>query len=98
MWIQYTPYPWEINPKKKYALVVGMTPRLPDRFEEDEVIVLGNCAVRSKRQIEEACKSKRITPRYLTGCPPFEAAKLGYLKSHKIENLPYVSEIKRVKG
>jgi hypothetical protein len=98
LWIQYTPYPWEINPRKKYALLVGVTPRLPDRFEEDEVIVLGNCAARSKRQIEEACKAKRIKPQYIAGCPPFEAVKPGYLKAHKIEDLPYVHKIKRVKG
>jgi len=97
LWIQYTPYPWEINPRKKYALIVGVTPRLPDRFEEDEVIVLGNCAARSKRQIDAACKAKRIKPKYIAGCPPFEEVKQGYLKLHRIENLPYVDKIARVK-
>jgi uncharacterized protein (DUF362 family) len=98
LWIQYTPYPWEIKPRKKYALVVGVSPRIPDHFEENEVIVLGNCAARSKRQIEEACKKRRIKPQYIAGCPPFEAVKPGYLKAHKIEHLPYVGKIKRVKG
>ena len=97
LWIQYTPYPWEIDPRKKYALIVGVTPRLPDRFEEDEVIVLGNCAARSRRQIDAACKAKRIKPKYIAGCPPFEQVKQGYLKLHRIENLPYVGKIARVK-
>ena len=97
LWIQYTPYPWLIDPKKKYALIVGVTPRLPDQFEEDEVIVLGNCAARSKRKIDAACKAKKIKPQYITGCPPFEEVKPGYLKLHKIENLPYFDKIDRVK-
>lgn len=98
LWIQYTPYPWEINPNKKYALIVGVTPRLPDIFEEDEVIVLGNCAIRSKAKIESACKTKGIKPQFIGGCPPYEHRKPGYLKSHKIENLPYTEKTKRVKG
>jgi uncharacterized protein (DUF362 family) len=98
LWIQYTPCSWEINADKKYALSVGVTPRLPDNFEEDEVIVLGNCAVRSKSEIEAACKTKGIKPKYIGGCPPFEDRKSGYLKSHKIDSLPYVDKITRVKG
>ena len=47
LWIQYTPYTWEIDKKMKYALVVGNSPRLPEAFEEDEVIVMGKCALRS---------------------------------------------------
>lgn len=98
LWIQYTPYPWEMKRNKKYALLVGIAPRLPDHFEEDEVVVLGNCAARSKRQIDEACKAKKIKPRYIAGCPPFETVKPGYLKLHKIETLPYFDKVKRVKG
>jgi hypothetical protein len=96
-WIQSTPYPWEIDPKKKYALLVGITPRLPDTFEEDEVIVLGNCAIRSKNKIEDACKAKGLKPQYIGGCPPYEHRKPGYLKLHKIDKLPYTKKIKRVK-
>ncbi len=98
LWIQYTPYPWEIDPKKKYALVVGVTPRIPKRFSEDEVIVMGNCAMRSKNKIEEACKAKKIKPQYIGGCPPYGHRKPGYLKAHRIEELPYTKHINRVKG
>jgi uncharacterized protein (DUF362 family) len=98
LWIQYTPYPWEIDADKKYALVVGNTPRLPEMFKEDEVIVLGNCALRSKRQIEKACAGKGIKPHFIAGCPPYGHRKPGYLRAHKIENLPYTKRIKRVKG
>ena len=96
LWIQYTPYPWEIDSNKKYALVVGNTPRLPDSFEEDEVLVMGNCAARSKEQIEKACKAKGIKPQFVAGCPPYGHRKPGYLKSHNIEKLPYTKKINRV--
>lgn len=96
LWMQYTPYPWEIDPDKKYALLVGTTPRLPANFEEDEVIVLGNCAVRSKRHIEAACKAKGITPQYIGGCPPYEHRRPGYLRSHEIDTLPRTKKIRRV--
>lgn len=97
-WIQYTPFPWEMNPNKKYALLVGIMPRLPDSFEEDEVIVLGSCAAQSKKKIESACKAKGIKPQYFGGCPPYKYRKAGYLKMHKIDKLPYTEKIKRVKG
>jgi uncharacterized protein (DUF362 family) len=96
LWIQYTPYPWEVDPGKKYALVVGNTPKIPDSFKEDEVIVLGNCAARSKKQIEEACGKTGIKPQFIAGCPPYGAVRPGYLKSHNIHELPYTHHVKRV--
>ncbi len=98
LWIQYSPYPWEIDHNKKYALIVGSDPRLPDAFEEDEVLVLGKCATQSRKKIEQACEQKGIKPMYLAGCPPYGNRKEGYLKAHKIENLPYTKEIRRVEG
>jgi len=50
-WVTLTPFPWEIEANKEYALVVGSTPRLPKNFTEDEVVVLGNCAARSKKPL-----------------------------------------------
>ena len=97
LWIQYTPYPWEIDKNKKYALVVGVEPKIPDAFEEDEVVVLGNCAARSKKKIEGACEKKGIKPRFIAGCPPYGTIRPGYLKAHKIDHLPYTHHVKRVK-
>jgi uncharacterized protein (DUF362 family) len=98
LWIQYTPYPWEIDQNKKYALVVGNSPKLPDSFNEDEVWVLGNCAARSKKQIEDACAEKGIKPLFIAGCPPYGAVRPGYLKAHQIDCLPYTHVVKRVEG
>lgn len=95
-WIQLTPFPWEIEPNKKYAVVVGVTPRLPDNFTEDEVVVLGNCASRSIKMIKAACRSKGIQPRIIAGCPPEQ--KSGYLRVHKIDNLPRRYKTKRITG
>lgn len=96
LWIQYTPPPWEIDASKKYALVVGNDPKFPESFVEDEVIVMGNCAARSKKRVEQACLAKGITPRFIAGCPPYEAVRPDYLKAHKIDKLPYSHHIKRV--
>lgn len=87
-WVQATPYPAEMEPNKKYALVVGNTPRIPKKFEEDEVIVMGTCAIQSKAKILRACP-EGVTPKFIKGCPPFEARLPGYLKLHDIEDLPY---------
>jgi hypothetical protein len=95
-WVQFTPFPWEIEPQKKYALVVGNTPRLPESFAEDEVVVLGNCAARSKSKIEAACQTKGIQPRIIPGCPPDR--KMGYLRLHKIDDLPRQHKNKRIQG
>lgn len=96
LWMQYTPYPWEIDQDKKYALVVGNDPKIPDIFSEDEVVVLGNCAARSKRKIEAACEQKGIKPNFIAGCPPYGAVRPGYLKAHRIDHLPYSHHVKRV--
>jgi len=95
-WIQFTPFPWEIAPHKKYALIVGSRPRLPESFTEDAVVVLGDCAARSKKRIEAACRAKKIQPDFITGCPPDR--KMGYLRLHRIDDLPRQYKIKRVRG
>ena len=94
--MQFTPFAFEIEPTKKYALVVGSTPRLPESFTEDEVVVLGNCAARSKAEIESACRAKGIQPRIISGCPPDR--KMGYLRAHKIDDLPRTDKFKRIQG
>jgi uncharacterized protein (DUF362 family) len=95
-WVPITPFPWEIAADKKYAVVVGMTPRLPESFSEDEVVVLGNCAVKSKKAIEAACQAKKIKPRFIAGCPPEQ--KTAYLRLHKLDNLPRNYKIRRIEG
>ena len=86
-WIQYTPYPWEIDKNKKYALIVGNRPRLPDKFTEDEIIVMGTCATRSRSQILKACP-EGMTPRFIGGCPPYWQRAHGYYEYHKIDQMP----------
>ncbi len=88
LWVQYTPYPWEIDKNKKYALVFGNTPRLPEQFTEDEVWIMGSCAIREKERIKKACPPG-VTPTIVTGCPPYGHRRPGYLKLHKIDHLPY---------
>lgn len=95
-WIGITPFPWDIEPDKKYAVVVGITPRLPESFSEDEVVVLGNCAVRSKKSIEAACEAKGIKPRYIAGCPPEQ--KTDYLRLHNLGHLRRNYTIRRIEG
>ena len=96
LWLQYTPYPWEIDKKKKYAVIIGQTPRLPEKFTEDEVIIMGTCAIQSKAKISRACR-EGVTPQIITGCPPYEKRRPGYLKLHQIEHLPYSHKINYVK-
>jgi uncharacterized protein (DUF362 family) len=98
LWIQYTPYSWEIDSGKTYALVVGVEPHLPDRFETDEVLVLGNCAGRSKKAIEKVCSATGIVPTFIGGCPPYGHRRPGYLKAHDIAKLPHAEPIRRVEG
>ena len=95
-WVGFTPFPWEIEPTKKYAVVVGNTPRLPESFTEDEVVILGNCAIRSKAKIEKASRARGIQPRIVPGCPPDR--KAGYLRLHKIDDLPRQYKNRRVQG
>ena len=96
-WVQTTPYPEEMEPGKKYALVVGNTPRIPEKFQVDEVIVMGTCAIQSKAKISKACP-EGVTPTIIKGCPPFEARLPGYLKFHNMEELPYLRKAPWVKG
>ena len=100
LWIQYAPFPWELESHKKYALVVGNTPRLPDDFKEDVVIIMGNCAIRSKGKIENACRKRGIRPRYIGGCPPYEELKTSYWKLHGTgpDSVPLTTEVKRING
>lgn len=87
--IRYTLSPWEIDKNKKYALIVGNTPRLPERFTEDEVIVFGSCALKSKAKILKACP-EGVTPQFLGGCPPWGEQTLpGHFKFHGIDKLPH---------
>jgi uncharacterized protein (DUF362 family) len=97
LWIQYTPYQHEIDPKKKYAVVTGTTPRLPENFEGfDEVIVLGDCAIDHKKQIERVCARTGMKPQYISGCPPYPKRREGYIKAHRFEKLPFKHGVKRV--
>jgi len=96
LWMQYTPYPDEIDKDKQYALVVGVDPHIPRSFAEDEVVVLGNCALRHIKKIDSACAAKGIKAQRIPGCPPYAPRKPGYLRSHGIENLPYTQKINRV--
>jgi uncharacterized protein (DUF362 family) len=97
LWIQYVPYPWEYKKGKKYALVVGNTPRLPESFEEDEVIVMGNCAARSKKKIEAACSRKGIKPWFIPGCPPYQAEKYWKLHGTGPDSVPLTTVVRRAK-
>ena len=63
---------------------------------EDEVIIMGSCAIRSKAKIQKACR-EGVTPKIVTGCPPYGSRRPGYLKLHKIEHLPYSHKINYVK-
>lgn len=97
IWIQNTPFPWEVDENKTYALVVGGIPRLPEKFTEDEVIVLGTCAMYSKAEIWKACP-EGVTPRVINGCPPREKRIPGFLKLHGMDKLPHMSPTNYVKG
>ena len=96
LWIQYTPYPWEIEEDKKYALIVGNDPKLPEELNEDVVLVLGKCAARSKKRIEKACEKSGVKPKFIAGCPPYGPLRPGYLKAHRIDHLPFTHEVKRI--
>ena len=97
LWMQYTPYSKENDKNKQYALVVGVDPHIPKKFEQDEVLVLGNCAIRHTVKINAACKAAGIKPKVYPGCPPALPLQPGYLRAHKIDKLPYTHKFKRVK-
>ena len=96
LWLQYTPYSWEIDENKKYAVIIGNTPRLPEKFTEDEVIIMGSCATRDKAKIQKACR-EGVKVQIVTGCPPYGSRRPGYLKLHELEHLPYSHKINYVK-
>jgi uncharacterized protein (DUF362 family) len=91
LWIQYTPHPWEIAEEKKYALVVGNMPEIPEKFTEDEVWIMGNCAIRYREKIEKACP-ENVKVCIIPGCPPYGHRRPGYLKAHQIDHLPHIRE------
>jgi uncharacterized protein (DUF362 family) len=80
-WIQYTPMPWEIEPGKRYALVLGRTPDVPKDFDVDEVWVLGDISRKSVSARRLAAKGIRV--RFVPGCPPFRLEE--YLRLHRWE-------------
>jgi uncharacterized protein (DUF362 family) len=67
LWIDRTPPPFEAHPDRKYAVLVGETPKFPhDGPIADEVWLLGNCAIKQKT------RAKGLAPRMvlIKGCPP----------------------------
>ena len=67
LWIDRTPPPFDVRPDRKYAVLVGETPKLPpDGPIADEVWLLGNCAIRLKN------RAQRLAPKtvLIKGCPP----------------------------
>lgn len=67
LWADRTPPPFDVQPDKTYAVLVGETPRVPRKGPiADEVWLLGNCAIR------QAERAKRLAPRtvQVKGCPP----------------------------
>ncbi len=95
--IRVTPKPWDIEKNKKYALIVGNRPRLPEKFTEDEIWVWGSCAIESKAKILKACP-EGVTPKFFGGCPPTKHHQKGYLRLHGIDKLPYWEGTKYVEG
>lgn len=85
--IRYNPKEWQIDKNKKYALIVGNRPRLPEKFTEDEIWVWGTCAVQSKAKILKACP-KGVNPRFMGGCPPTKYHHDDMMKFHGIDHLP----------
>ena len=81
LWMQYSPMPWEIEDGKRYALVTGMGPTLPDRMEADEVWLLGNCAIESVNIGK--LRKKGHTVVVVPGCNPYRFEE--YLQLHKWE-------------
>ena len=98
LWIQYTPFPWDIDENKKYALIVGALPRLPGKFAEDEIIVMGNCAMRSKAKILNACP-EGVNPQFIGGCPPYWHREGGYFSGlHNLEDVPRAAPTNYIEG
>lgn len=67
LWADRTPPPFDVQPDKQYAVLMGETPRFPRKGPiADEVWLLGNCAIR------QAERAKRLAPRTVSvrGCPP----------------------------
>lgn len=81
-WVDRTPFPWEMEKNKKYALIVGNLPRTPEKFTQDEVWVLGSCAAKSKTKILAACP-EGVTPKFIGGCPPYWHRRPGYKRAYR---------------
>ena len=84
LWMQYSPVPSELVDGRKYALITGQAPVLPDRLEAEEVWLLGNCAIESVNIGK--LRKKGHTVVVLPGCNPYRLEP--YLEVHKWE-APY---------
>jgi hypothetical protein len=84
LWMQYSPIPRELEEGRRYALVTGQAPVLPDRPDVDEVWLLGNCAIESVNTGK--LRKKGYTVVTLPGCNPYRLEP--YLEVHKWE-APY---------
>jgi uncharacterized protein (DUF362 family) len=81
LWMQYSPMPWEVDDGKRYALVAGIGPVLPDRIDADEVWLLGNCAIESVNIGALRKKGHRV--KVAPGCNPYRFEE--YLRIHQWE-------------
>ncbi len=84
LWMQYSPVPWELEDGRKYALITGQAPVLPDKLDADEVWLLGNCAIESVSIGKLRKKGHKVVS--LPGCNPYRLEP--YLELHKWE-APY---------
>jgi uncharacterized protein (DUF362 family) len=80
-WIAYTPMPWEIEPGKRYALVLGRTPEVPKKLDVDEVWLLGDVTLKSVKP--RTLESRGLRVRVIPGCPPVRLRE--YLKLQRWE-------------
>jgi len=66
VWISMVPNPFEVKPDKKYVLITGQRPRVPDQLEADEIWVLGKCADPYAKKWEKRGHEVHSVPY----CPP----------------------------
>jgi hypothetical protein len=91
-WVQSLPTGATISVSQNWVSVAA-----PERFQADEVIVLGSCAARSKNKIENACKGNGLKPTYLLGCPPYGHKTKGYYIMHKTDKVPVTKDVRRIR-
>jgi uncharacterized protein (DUF362 family) len=80
-WIQYTPMPDEIDPGKRYALILGRTPHVPRDLDVDEVWILGDITLKAVNVARLTRRGIRV--RVVPGCPPVRLRE--YLRLHRWE-------------